>query len=803
MLHHAIQKYSFRVLNRQKGYILINTIGLSIGIACSLIIALFILHEKSFDQFHEKKDRIYRLVVTGIIGDRELNYAVTSAPVGPTMLSEFPEVEDFTRINTLDAPRIQYQDKIYAENGFIESDSSFFNIFSIPLVRGNLKTVLAESRTLVLSQSVARRIFGEEDPMDKMLLVGNEKVLYRVTGIMADFPENSHFKATMIGSFASNPNSRDNYWGNNNYATYVLLKQDATPEDVNAKMPGLVRRYMGDMAQKSLGISVDEFISKYKYNIHLQPIGEIHLDPSLIQITNMKPSANPKYLNIFGSVAVLIIIIAAINFMNLSTAQASKRAKEVGIKKVSGSSKGMLVRQFLTESILLSFASLVLAIILIENTLPYFNNLLGVKLQLNLFSEWYMLPALTLLSILVGLLAGIYPAFYLSSFNPSLVLKGRITNTLHHGRFRSILVILQFSISIILIVGTLIMVRQIRFMLSKDLGFNKERLMVISHAESVGTHVKAFKDALNRIPEVDIVTASTAVPGHSESGKTYTVEGLTGKVMDFRINYVDYDFFETYGMKLDSGRAFDASFAADYNAGVVNESAVKQLNLRNPFATILVDGYEKVSIVGTVRNFHFESLHSQINPYIFRLKDDSTNYGFFSVRLLPAATAKTIREIERVWKTFAPEDPIQFFFMDEDFARKYKEERQNAQLSVIFSVLAIIIASLGLFGLTSFSIEQRTKEIGLRKSMGATVPGIFLLITREFIMLVLISTLISWPLIYFIARDWLENYYYRINLKPFDFLAGFFITLVIAMITISYRIAKTATTNPVEALRYE
>jgi putative ABC transport system permease protein len=802
-MFHSSHKYSLRVLNRQKGYFMINTVGLSLGIACSLIIALFIMHELSFDQFHEKKDRIYRLVVTGIIGDRQLNYAITSAPVGPTLLREFPEVEDFTRINIPAAPIIKYLDKKYIEDGFIESDSSFFNIFSIPLLRGNIKTVLTESHTLVISQSTARRLFGEADPMDQLIQVGKDRILYRVTGIMADIPENSHFDATMVGSFVTNPESRAEYWGNNNFATYILLKDNVNPVEVNAKMPDLIRRYMGELAQKSLGITVDEFIGTYKYNIHLQPIGEIHFNPSLIQVHPMKPAVNPKYMHIFGSIAILIIIIAAINFMNLSTAQASKRAKEVGIKKVSGSSKGMLVRQFLTESILLAFVSLALAVILIENTLPFFNNLLGAKLQLNLLSDWYMIPALLLLSILVGLLAGIYPAFYLSSFNPALVLKGRIRDSFRHGRLRSILVILQFSISIILIVGTLIMVRQIRFMLRKDLGFNTEQLMVITRAESVGNHVKAFKDALKRIPEVVMATSSTAVPGHSESGKTYTVEGTAGKVMDFKINYVDNDFFETYGIKLDSGRTFDASFSADYYAGVINESAIKELSLEDPFATRLVDAFEKVSVVGIVQNFHFESLHSRINPYIFRLKDDSTLYGYFSIRLSPAANAKTIREIEKVWNAFAPDDPIQFFFMDEDFAQKYKEERQNAQLSVIFSVLAIIIASLGLFGLTAFSIEQRTKEIGLRKSMGASVASVFLLITKEFMLLVAISTIISWPVVYVAAGNWLQNYYYRIDLNPIDFAAGFVIVVGIAVATISYKTLKSARTNPVDALRYE
>jgi putative ABC transport system permease protein len=502
-------------------------------------------------------------------------------------------------------------------------------------------------------------------------------------------------------------------------------------------------------------------------------------------------------------VAILIIIIAAINFMNLSTAQAPRRAKEVGIKKVSGSSRGSLMQQFVAESVILAFSSLVLAVIIIENALPYFSNLLGVKLQMNLFGDWFMVPALLILSLIVGLLAGTYPAFFLSSYNPALVLKGKPQEQIKHGRFRSILVILQFSISVILIVGTIIMARQLRFMLNKNLGFNKEQLMVITRAYAIGTHVKAFKEGLLNIPEVKKVTFSSAIPGHSESGKTYAVEGRTGEVMDFKVSYVDNDFFDTYGMKMASGRTFNDSFGADKGSCIVNESTVSQLNLTDPLNTRLVDGFEKLAVVGVIRNFHFESLHTGINPYLFRLKDDSTNNGYISIRLSAKATAGTIKEIEKHWDEFSKSNPFQYFFIDQDFAQKYKEEKQSAQLSIIFSILAIIVASMGLFGLTSFTIEQRTKEIGIRKAMGASITGIFYLVTREFILLVTISTIISWPLIYYIASNWLRNYYYRIHMSVWDFLAGFIIALAVAMITISFRAIQSAKTDPVETLRYE
>jgi putative ABC transport system permease protein len=796
-----IFKHSFRALKKQKGYLLINIIGLSIGIACSLIIALFIMHELSYDQFNEKKDRIYRLVEEGKFGNQESKFAITNAPVGPAMLREFPEVEDFTRINTWTEPVMKYLDKSFIEKSYIEADSSFFNIFSIPLLRGDKKTVLNAPHQLVLSESTARKIFGKEDPMNKMLKIGEDEVLYRVAGIMADIPETSHFEANIIGSFITNNKNAENNWGFSNFSTYILLKPNAKPEQVNAKMPELIRKYRGAEITQFLGLTFEAFIAKYKYSSYLQPLKDIHLDPSISQ--NTKPSISPKYLFIFGSLAILIILIAAINYMNLSTAQASKRAKEVGIKKVSGSTRGLLIRQFLTESVILSTLSLALAIIIVENFLPYFNNLLGAKLQMHLFNNWIAIPVLLTLSVIVGVLSGSYTAFFLSSFSPSIVLKGKLKDSMKNGKLRSILVIFQFSISIVLIVGTIIMFRQIQFMLNKNLGFNKEQLLVIPNTNKVGSHVKAFKEALMKISGVIKVTSSTQVPGHSDSQQTFFMESRPGEICNFNINYVDYDYFDTYGIKILSGRAFNEFYATDKDACIVNERALKQYNLIDPFTTRLSYNKNKATIIGVSQNFHFESLQNEIKPYIFTLKKEDMNYGYISVRFSKKVKVNTIGQIEEVWKGFTSHEPLQFFFMDQDFAQKYMGEKQNAQLSVLFSIIAIIIASLGLFGLTSFTIAQRTKEIGIRKTMGASIENIFYLISKEFIILVSISTLIAFPLIFYVANKWLQNYYYRIHLRPFDFLAGFMIAIVIALLTISYRTIKSTRTNPVEALKCE
>jgi putative ABC transport system permease protein len=565
---------------------------------------------------------------------------------------------------------------------------------------------------------------------------------------------------------------------------------------------------VGPEIQKYMGISLEDFLSKgNKYKYYLQPLTGIHLNPAVQQ--SAKAPNDPKYLLIFGSIAFLIILIASINFMNLSTAQSSRRAKEVGIKKVSGSSRSMLIWQFFSESIILTFLSLLIAIVIIKLSIPFFNNLLQADLEFDFFASWITIPALIILSILVGVLAGSYPAFYLSSFSPNAVLKGTLKNSMKNGKLRGILVVLQFTISIMLIIGTIIMFHQINYMVNKDLGFNKEQLIVIRRAEAIGKRINTFKEAIGRIPGVLKVSASTAVPGNNNNNNGYMIEGRGGETFLLGTAWVDYDFLETYGMKLESGRDFDKSRSTDKDACIVNERAIKQFDISSPFSTRFINPSDDPSkpdylaIIGVVKDFHFESLRSQISPYIFKFKQEDTNWGYISIRLSSSTPKGTIAEIEKIWKEFTANDPMQYFFMDKDFERLYKEEKQSANLAVLFTFLAILIASLGLFGLTSFTVEQRTKEMGVRKAMGATVSSLFVLISKEIVLLVCFATLIAWPIVYFISKNWLQNYSYRINIPLMDFLLGFIIAITIALITISYRTIKSAMVNPSESLRYE
>jgi len=799
--------YSLRSFKRQRSYIIINILGLSVGIACSLLIALFVINEASYDRYNTKKDRIFRLILNGKMGGQEITASATPSPMGPTLLNEFPEVEDFLRMNGRGPTIVEYENQTFTEEHLIEADSSFFNFFSIPVLKGDPKNLLNAPHKLVLSESTANKIFGDENPIDKIVKIGSDTVSYIISGIMADVPGNSHFEANMISSFLSNPRANSPVWLSNSISTYILLKPNSEYVNLDAKLSDLLIKYVGPEAQQLFGISFTDFIAQgNKYRFFCQNLKDIHLDPSIQQ--QFKDASDPKYLLIFGSIAILIVLIAAINFMNLSTAQASRRAKEVGIKKIGGSTKGMLITQFLSESFILSFISLIFALVFIKITIPYFNNLLGTSLTLGLIAKWYTIPALALFTILVGLLSGSYPAFFLSSFSPQEVLKGSIKSSMQNGRIRRVLVVFQFTVSILLIVGTMVMYSQIKYMLNKDVGFSKEQLIVINRAVALGTKLKSFEEAVKEIPGVINIASSFGVPGRNYSNNGYMIEGRKDETFLIQTNYIDYDYLDTYEMTLLSGRSFNELFSSDKQACLINETAAKDFEIgdleKARFMQPSEDGtISYLQVIGVVRNFNFESLRNPIGPFMFCLKTDDMPGGYLSVKLSAQNYSKTISEIEKKWQEFTTNDPLQYYFIDEDFEQMYLQEKQNAQMAVIFSILAIFIASLGLFGLTSFTVEQRTREIGVRKAMGSSITGIYIVISKEVIMLVSISALIAWPLIYFIADKWLENFYYRISLSALSFVGGLAIALGIAIFTISYRILKAARVNPAQSLKYE
>ncbi len=804
MVKHLV-KFSFRALRRQGSYVAINVFGLAIGIACSLIIALFIIHELSYDKYHEDHERIYRIGLFGRFSGQEVKAAYTPSPMGAAMLNDFPEVESFLRMNIWDETVIQWGDEFFHETNYIEADSTFFDFFSIPLLRGNKETVLTEPYTVVLTESAAGRIFGDTDPVGEMIRVGSYQNSFRVTGVMEDVPEATHFDAGMVGSFASNPRYNEETWTSNSFFTYVKLHPEADPQSVVDGFEHLLITYVGPELYRYMGITVEEFLGQgNEYNYFLQPLAGIHLDPSVEQ--HQKPANDPKYLWIFGAVGILILVIASVNFMNLSTAQAMKRAKEVGMKKVIGSTRGMLVWQFITETVILTFVALMLATVLTEFALPYVNNLLSLGLSMDYLGSWYVIPGMIIIVVTIGLFAGSYPAFFLSAFNPTTVLKGKSGNGRQNTSLRQALTVLQFTISIMLITGSAIMYRQINFMLNKDLGFDKENVLVLRRADVIGDQIDSFKNELLAIPGVQSVSASTAVPGRTNNNNGYMIRGRDSESFLMQTFWVDYDFLETYGIQLAEGRFFDPELQTDQYAAVLNESAVRNYRLEDPFATRIVRpdlAEDNVPVIGVVKDYHFESLHNSIAPSIFLFKGEGQNWGYISIRIEPGMTRRVVDETEQLWYSFTSSSPMLSFFMDDDFGRFYVEERQNAQLAVMFTILAIIIASMGLYGLTAFSLQQRIREIGIRRTFGASVANVWYMICKDVMVIVGIATILAWPLVYWITGNWLQNYQYRISLNISEFLLGFVFAIIIALATISYRVVHTASINPSLSLRYE
>jgi putative ABC transport system permease protein len=800
-------KYSISSFRKQWSYVIIKVLGLSIGIAGSLLIALYVINEASYDKFNVNKDRIFRLVLKAKSRDQEINTSYSCAPIGPTLFREFPEIEDFLRMHSLGPTVVKYKDQTLTDENIIAVDSSFFNFFSIPLIIGDPDNVLNTPGKAIITESMAKKIFGNEDPVDKAISLGDDTSRYIISGIMSDTPETSHFEAHILVSFISFPAANSTIWLNNNYSTYLLLRSNTNNITVADKIPAMLEKYVGPELMQAMGISIQDFMNQGNiYNFSLQRLTDIHLDPSIHQ--EFKPAVDPKYLYIFISISILVILIAAINFMNLATAQASRRAKEVGIKKVGGCSRRTLIYQFMTESILVSFIALLLPIILIWITLPYFNNLLGTQLKLNLLSQWYTIPGLLAFTIIVGILSGSYPAFYLSSFNPVDVLKGSVKGSMQNVSLRRILVVFQFAVSILLITGTIVMYRQIYYMLDKDMGFNKEQMLVINRAQSLESRVEPFKDAAKKISGVINIASSTAVPGHNTYTGGYGIEGRKEESFMMTANWIDYNFIDTYKMTLVKGRNFDKSFTNDLNTCLINESAARNFGITDIESTRILqpapNGESRfLQVIGIVKDFNFESLRNPIQPYVFLYKGNEYLWGYVTVKISAQNYQQTIADINDLWKEFTSDVPMQYFFIDEDFEQMYRQEKQNAQLSVVFSILAILIAVLGLFGLTSYTVEQRTKEIGVRKVMGSTVSEIYFVISKEIILLISISALIAWPLIYFATSRWLENFYFRINPGVFSFFTGLIIALGIALTTISYHIFKAARVNPAESLKYE
>ncbi|MEJ2637421.1 MAG: ABC transporter permease [Calditrichia bacterium] len=782
-------------------------LGLAIGIACCILILLYVQDELNYDRYNENAGQIYRIALEGRVGDNQINAAVTCPPLAQALMQEFPEVLQAARIDLNNNMLIRYQDKAFNETRFYWADSNIFKIFTIPLLQGDPQKALAQPHTIVITKDMAAKYFGNEDPIDKFLIF-EDGTPYRVTGVAQNCPRNSHFHYDFLAAMHSRDDLRDDLWLNNRLYTYILVKEGTPQAQLQAKMADIVNKYVGPELETAMGVPFDKMLaSGGKYRFVLQPLLNIHLHSDLMG--ELEANSDIRYIYIFSIIAVFILLIACFNFMNLATARSANRAREVGIRKVMGSNRPQLIRQFIIESILLTFIAVILAMGIVELMLPLFNNLAGKQLETSYFGNWLSLLGLAGVVIFVGLLAGSYPAFYLASFQPVSVLKGKLSKGTRGAAFRSMLVVFQFAISIILFISTFLVHDQLMYIQNKKLGFNKDHVVVIHRAWALGRQVDAFKTAITQNTNIISAGGSTALPGNGPYGASvYKPEGGTlNEQYLISPTTGDYDYAKTLDLTLKEGRFFSREISTDTLSVVLNETAVKTLGLKDPLNQRVIlmgptpEQSQTFKVIGIIEDFNFESLHQIIRPLAIHLQPYDCR--FMNVRIRPENIQATLSFLEKQWKTLVPDKPFDYTFLSEDYAKQYQAEQHTGKIFTAFSVLAIFIACLGLFGLASFTAEQRTKEIGVRKVLGASVPNLILLLSREFTKWVVIANIIAWPAAYFAMNHWLQNFAYRIHPGFTAFFISAILALLISLATVSYQAIKAATANPVKSLRYE
>ena len=802
-------KIAIRNIRRQKFYAFINITGLTIGLVTSLLIILYIVDEFSYDRFHEDADRIYRVNLMGRMSGQEFNSSYSSAPVASGFMNEIPGVEQACRIALWEDMPIELQEDLFTEKTVLVADSNFFDFFSFRLLSGDPKSVLARPNSIVLTETAANKIFGYTGPGDnrcigQSLEFGNEKWVCNITGIVEDPPSNSHFHFSMILSMETWDYSRNSVWVSNSLITYIKLGEDTDPDLVESQIPELVKKHIGPQAQQYLGISFEEFLEKGgAYGFYLQPLTEIHFtsDPDL----QLEPGGNMKTIYLLIGIVIFIVIIACINFMNLSTARYSGRAKEVGVRKSLGSTAGRLRAQFLTESVLYTLISLLLAQVVLILILPQFNILAGKLLNVKALYNFYYITAIISLVVITGIIAGSYPAFYLTSFKPVEVLRGRIKAGIKSKGIRQILVIFQFTMSTGLIICTLLINKQLRFIQHKDLGFDNNNLIVIKNTGSLGTNKNAFKEELLKMAEVEDASISNLVPPDVSYSDLFRPVGEDTQERGSNYCIADEDLMSTLKLTMVDGRFFSKDFSSDVNGVVINEAAARLFGFDNPVGEKIQtfwkeNNEDKREIIGVVKDYNFQSLEEEITSLLIFYGKEGDN---IVIRLTPGDINKKINLIESRWKSFPESGSFDYSFITDDFRAKFSKEQQLGKIFLVFTLLAIIIASLGLLGLASFTAEQRSKEIGIRKTMGASSGIIVRLLSMEYLNLVFISFFIASLLSYLIISWWLKNFAYQTNIGIISFLAGGLIAIIVAVLSVSYQSFKAASRNPVDSLKYE
>jgi len=808
-------KIALRSLLKQKVYTIINLLGIAVGIASCLLIVLFIQNEFSYDKLFADHDRIYRMVLERKYPTHSTFYSIIPNSFEGVIRRDFPEVEESTNVYSFQNFSMSYKNERDEINQFDEeivllSDTTFLKMFSFKLLKGNHDKALSQANEIVITEEMSTRYFGEAEPMGKIVSAGQQE--FKVVGVIADIPHNSHFKFSAILAVSTYPfTARENFTGFSTF-TYFRLKPGSDPAAMEAKIPKVVDTYAAAQIERNLGKSWEDYRKEGNgYRYFLQPLASIHLDPTNLE-AKMKPGGNRNSVYIMISVATLILLIACINFMNLATARSAERAREVGVRKVMGSFRQQLVVQFLTESFVLSATGVAFAVAIVYFSLPMFNNLIEKQLSIPFTSATFL--ALALLAIFVGLLAGSYPSLVLSSFNPVVVLKGKFTGSQKGKWIRNGLVIFQFWISIMLMIGTLVIQQQMKFMSTKSLGFNREQVLVVERGFSLEPQTaKTFVEEIKRLPQVAGAAGSFSIPGRESDffGIQFQPEG-SSEILTTKSMIVADGLAEVLGFELAEGRWFAEGMNDSLNV-ILNESAVKVMGLENPIGRKLIDIQERPEgnvavpyvVVGVVKDFNFISLRDKVTPLVIQSNEAFGQASqYFVTRIKAGQIPDAIKSIEATWKELEPGEPFKFSFLDQNIDAQYKSEQQSGRLFAVFSGLAIFVSCIGLFALSAYITSLRTKEIGVRKVLGSSVTQVVILLSQDFTKMILIAFVLAVPVAWYVMENWwLQTFAYRINISLWIILLSGTAALLIAWMTVSYQSIQAAIQNPVGSLRSE
>ncbi|RYZ29392.1 MAG: ABC transporter permease [Chitinophagaceae bacterium] len=804
-------KIAFRNLMKYKFISGINLFGLTVGLTCCLLILTYIINELSFDKYHPNAKNIYRVERTFMnpeTGALSLELGSIAPPFAPLLLNDFKEIKRLTRLLANGNTSFKYEDKIFNEQNVFFADENLFSVFKVDVVKGNPAKALSDPYSVMLTEEIAKKYFGNDDPMNKEVRLDNQ-LTCKVTGIYKAFPSNTHIHPSMMVSFNTLRDSavygerglRQN-WGNNSFLTYIELPDNYDPKKMEAEFPAFQNRHIPNDGNGKIKPSDYSRLS-------LKKLTDIHL----FSHTDYEAEENGdiKRVYIFSAIALFILLIACINYMNLSTARSVLRAKEIGVRKVVGARKPELIAQFLSESVLLSWVATILAFGLTWLALPWLNKLSGQQLTIATLLNWKVVVPILLVPFVVGILSGIYPALFLSSFQPIKVLKGFMKVGGSNISFRKALVIVQFSISIVLIIATAIVFEQLRYMQSKSLGFSKDHVVNLAYPGSLNDSYEAFQTELLTNSSIQSVARTSRIPSgrllDAMGSRINNGDSLAPTKADIKYIMADEGFLPTYNLKAVAGRNFSKGFS-DSTSFLINEAGVKALGLKSSQDAIgkqFAYGMRKGELVGVVNDFHFESLHQRILPMVFLMRngDGSGGYGSLSIKIAGNNVAGALAHIEKTWKKFVPESPYDYTFLDTRFERLYESEQRQGTIFTLFSCIAIFIACLGLLGLSAFAISQRIKEIGIRKVLGADAGNIVGLLSKDFLKLVIVAAVIAFPVAWLMMNKWLEDFAYRINIPWWIFLVAGFIAAFVAFVTISFQALKAAHSNPVKSLRTE